>query len=141
MKTKSWNELISARIDAGLFFGELKNVLGTSDRTLARWKKKDAVPVWAVRILELLSGDLEPLGWKDWELKNGYLCHKNLSDRHFWLPVDVLVTAFCDCTAHREAAKARSDQRLRPQSGLRPGQIAPGETTPPPLSRGPVGPL
>ncbi len=60
-----------------------------------------------------MSGDLAPFGWAEWELKRGVLFNKNLNPRHHsWVPGQILITAWCDCPAHREHAKALSDQRL-----------------------------
>ena len=84
-------EFEEARIHAGLFISDLPEALGVSWRTLRRWKQTGLVPWWAYRILCLLSGDLAPFGWPDWELKNGVLYQKNLSYRHHnWVPGDLL---------------------------------------------------
>lgn len=97
-----------ARINAGLFFERTLEVLDITDRTFYRWKSAGIVPWWALHIVELLSGDLAPFGWQDWELKNGLLFHKSLDGRYTsWSKSQVLVTAFCTCPAHNEIRKIR----------------------------------
>lgn len=60
--TVDWYDFKEACINAGLFVSEISDALGTSERTLRRWKNTGLVPWWAYRIVCLMDGDLEPFG-------------------------------------------------------------------------------
>lgn len=107
----NYGQFEEARIQAGLFFVDMLKELCISERTFYRWKKADRVPYWAYRIMELLSGDLTRLGWRNWELKNGVLYNNDLNRRYYsWLPGELLITTFCRCPAHAEAMRARKQE-------------------------------
>lgn len=111
-KTVSYYEFEEARIEAGLFFDRLLEELCVEKRTLSRWKKQNRVPGWAMKIVELLSGDLAIHGWPEWELKKGLLFNKNLSDCYAWTAADVAITAYCPCPAHREIRKIKNGEAV-----------------------------
>lgn len=96
MKQKlNFERLEEARRDAGFFISEACEILGISEQTWRRWRRNRAAPVWAVRHLELLNGDLTHLGWRNWVIKNGVLYEKSLNPRyHFWEPADLLMPLF-----------------------------------------------
>lgn len=80
-----------ARRQSGLFFERLLSELGISERTYYRWKECGKVPHWAMRIVELLSGDLSVHGWKHWRITRGVLTTDQLNSRyHRWTPCKLL---------------------------------------------------
>lgn len=94
-KKTSFKYLDEARHEAGFFIFEACEKIGISEQTWRRWRKCDAAPVWAVRHLELLSGDLRHLGWAHWVIRNGVLYEKGLNPRyHSWVPADLLTPLF-----------------------------------------------
>ena len=69
----SFKKLQDARLEARLTLEKTLELLEISERSYYRWKANDAVPHWAVRMLEMLSGDLERYGWKNWRIEHGEL--------------------------------------------------------------------
>jgi hypothetical protein len=114
-----------ARIHAGLFNGRVKTELGISERTWYRWQRERRVPWWAYRLIQLLGGDLEHLGWPGWRLHRGVLTTETLSPvRHYWEPADLLVSVFCGCPAHQEVRRAKNARRacMTPANEERPSE-------------------
>lgn len=95
-----FQQLEEARQVAGLSFERFLFELNISERTYYRWKQKGEAPYWAGRIIELLSGDLACHGWKDWELKNGRLFCKSLSNRYSWHHSEITKTVFFARPSH-----------------------------------------
>lgn len=56
MKYGSFYNLEEARHHAGFFITDTIAALGITRRTYERWRKKQAAPVWAVRLIELEAG-------------------------------------------------------------------------------------
>lgn len=107
--------LDKARIDAGFFISEACEKLGINRRTWERWKVKNECPVWAVTLLEMASGKLDFLGWKNWKLEQGVLYRADLNPKYYnWKTEDLMVSVFCDCPAHQ-----RIRARMRPADALR----------------------
>lgn len=91
VKKRDFNDFEEARISSGLFFERMLSELGISERTYYRWKASGQVPAWALRLVELLSGDLEPHGWRHWRIRDGRLVTEQLNQRyHWWTPGELL---------------------------------------------------
>lgn len=71
--------LIEASTLAGLFFPCITEELGVSECTWYRWMREGRAPLWALRHVEFLSGDLSRLGWHDWRISAGVLTHTGLA--------------------------------------------------------------
>lgn len=119
-----------ARRLSGLFFDRLLVELDITERTYYRWKECGQVPHWAMRIVELLSGDLSAHGWKHWRITSGVLTTDQLNSRyHRWTPGKLLKEIYSEpaTTMPGEAAneaespespfllrKARATQKVPP---------------------------
>ena len=83
-----------ARLKSGFLFEELLTELCIQRRTWYRWKKQGYGPLWALRMLELLSGDLERLGWPKWHIQRGtLLCRDLCPSRYNWTPGQLMADA------------------------------------------------
>jgi hypothetical protein len=83
------------------------------------------VPWWAYRLVQLLGGDLEHLGWPGWRLHRGVLTTEHLSpQRHWWEPADLMVSVFCGCPGHQEVRRAKNARRasMTPANDERPSE-------------------
>jgi DNA-binding XRE family transcriptional regulator len=109
-KKLDFDYIDKARIEAGFFIGEACEKLGISKSTWYRWKQEKACPEWALNLMELLSGKLDYLGWKNWKIERGVLYRTDLNPKYYnWEAPDLMVSVFCDCPAHQ-----RIRERLRP---------------------------
>lgn len=67
------------RQDAGLSFSKAAVYLGVSERTVYRWSRSGAAPLWAVRLLRYRAGYLDELGLKGWRVVRGEIYHSDLA--------------------------------------------------------------
>jgi hypothetical protein len=90
-----FSDFEEARIAAGLFFERMKSELDISERTYYRWKARGYVPLWAMRLVELLGGDLSAHGWQHWRIERGVLYCARLNARyHSWTPEKLLAALY-----------------------------------------------
>lgn len=94
-RTVEFYEFEEARRSAGLFYAQALIELGISERTYYRWKNKDRAPAWALKIMQLLPGELDRHGWKNWYIQNGRLFCRGLNPRYAsWSPGELLAAEF-----------------------------------------------
>ncbi|MDO3651348.1 hypothetical protein, partial [Nocardia mangyaensis] len=73
-----------------------------------RWKSAGSGPYWAYKALSLLSGDLSHLGWKYWQIEDGWLYNRQLNKRYYrFQPADLLVAVFCSCPGHEQLRRGK----------------------------------
>lgn len=68
-KTVAFYNIEQARKSAGFFVSETCQHLGISKATWYRWKVCGYAPEWASKLLKLLGGNLDALGWNGWLIK------------------------------------------------------------------------
>lgn len=79
-----------ARLRAGFFVGECLELFGISLRTWYRWCQHGA-PAWAFMLLRLRAGNLDQLGWKHWQIRNGILYFDGFKSHGYnWEPGELL---------------------------------------------------
>lgn len=131
--------LDEARHIAGFFVSEVCQELGISQRTWYRWRSQGYGPKWALKCLEILSGDLSHLGWKNFYIKDSVLYNRELNTKYYnWETQDLMITVFCACPAHQSVRRTKTEGGAVEAAtrGLR-GASAP--ILSPPLLRGSTG--
>lgn len=104
-------EFEEARRSSGLFFERLLIELDITERTYYRWKQCGQVPYWAMRIVELLSGDLSAHGWRHWRITGGVLTTDQLNPRyHRWTPGKLLQEIYGHGAAMTQGIAANDPQ-------------------------------
>jgi hypothetical protein len=107
--------LEKARIQAGFFIPEMCEKLGIGRSTWYRWKADNECPEWAINLAELMAGNLDFLGWKNWRLESGVLYRADLNTKYYnWKPEDLMISVFCECPTHQ-----RLRAQMRPAAALR----------------------
>lgn len=106
------------RLRAGFFVSELCDELGISERSWYRWKAEEFAPRWVYRAVEILSGRLDFHGWKRWYICDGVLYRNDLNPKYYsWEANDLMVSVFCQCPAHQEMARRRSERERNKNAG------------------------
>ena len=83
-----------ARFEAGLLICQACEKLGVSEQTWRRWRALQKGPFWAFNHLRLLSGNLDYLGWKHFQIRGGVLYNRHLNPRYYhWEPTDLMLPA------------------------------------------------
>lgn len=85
--------ITEARIEALLTVDQCIELCDITKRTWYRWLQEGA-PRWAIRLVMSQRGNLDYLGWQDWEIRNGALQYKQLSYRYYWEPVNLLLPLY-----------------------------------------------
>lgn len=108
-----FDDLDSLRVQVGLFVSQASSHLGISPRTWHRWGETGYAPKWAYVALYALSGDLTPLGWRGWYIKDGELYCRDLNPRYYsFIPAHLLASVFCQCPAHNSVRRTQSQGEL-----------------------------
>ena len=79
------DDLNDARVYAGLSVPDCIDLCDISERTWYRWRA-EGNPKWAIRLILSQAGNLDHLGWKDWQIRDGRLYFNQLSYRYWWEP-------------------------------------------------------
>jgi len=92
-KLNHTDDILEARIYAGLSVDDCIELCDVSRRTWYRWRSESA-PKWAVRLILSQAGTLDHLGWTDWQIRGGRLYCNQLSYRYWWEPQHLVMPLY-----------------------------------------------